>query len=73
MALKDWKETFVGDIYELNKFFNKKKDVSLVIYQNPSNDNFDVLLQYEDDEDLLNTFKTLPASLKFAKSYMEKH
>jgi len=74
MAIKDWKtdRTKVKrDIYEIYNYHNKKLKKILIMYDNPANKHFDILLDTGDDEILLKYFKTKSQALEFAKQYME--
>jgi len=71
MTLKDWKKV-TGDLYE-HRYYKKKLQQFLIIYENPANNNFDILLDDDKDERLINVFKTKFQALNFAKSYMRKH
>ena len=59
MAIKDWKtdRTKVKrDIYEIYNYHNKKLKKILIMYDNPANKHFDILLDTGDDEILLKYY-----------------
>jgi len=52
---------------------NLKYGDELILFLNPTNDMYDVLLENELAEQLLNTFKTKNAAEKFMQRYMKKY
>lgn len=73
MALKDWKKTGGLDIYELYRMRHIKKRDDLILFQNPANDKFDILLENDLCERLLYAFETKKQAIKFIEDYMRKH